>query len=51
MRTVQADSCINYEQIDTLFISVGSQELPLKGSFWGGAFWVRGPKFHVTGPL
>ena len=26
MRTVQADSCLNSEQIDTLFISVGGQE-------------------------
>jgi hypothetical protein len=25
MRTVQADSCLNPEQIDTLFISVGGQ--------------------------
>jgi len=41
MRTVQADSCSNSEQIDTLFISVGGKE----GGFWGGAFWARGPKF------
>jgi hypothetical protein len=26
MRTVQADSCLNSEQNDTLFISVGGQE-------------------------
>jgi len=26
MRTVQADSCLNSEQIDTLFISVGGEE-------------------------
>ena len=26
MKTVQADSCLNSEQIDTLFISVGGQE-------------------------
>jgi len=32
MRAVQADSCLNSEQIDTLFISVGGQE----GFFWGG---------------
>jgi len=34
MRTVQADSCLNSEQIDTLFISVGG--------LGGGCF---GPKF------
>jgi len=33
MRTVQADSCLNSEQIDTLFISVGGQEGGLGG--WG----------------
>ena len=33
MRTVQADSCLNSEQIDTLFINVGGQE----GGFGG---WV-----------
>jgi len=26
MRSVQADSCLNSEQIDTLFISMGGQE-------------------------
>jgi len=31
MRTVQADSCRNSEQIDTLFISVGGQK-----GFWEG---------------
>jgi hypothetical protein len=31
MRTVQADSCLNSEQIDTRFISVGGQE-----GGWGG---------------
>ena len=35
MRTVQADSCLNSEQIDTLFISVGGQ------GNWGGA-----PEFY-----
>jgi len=40
MRTVQADSCLNSEQIDTLFISVGGQE----GFFGGGVFWASGPK-------
>ena len=38
MITVQADSCLNSEQIDTLFISVG-------GLGGGGAFWAIGPKF------
>jgi len=33
IRTVQADSCLNSEQIDTLFNSVGGQE----GGFGG---WV-----------
>ena len=33
IRTVQADSCLNSEQIDTLFISLGGQE----GGFGG---WV-----------
>jgi hypothetical protein len=40
MRTVQADSCFNSEQIDTLFISVGGQE----GGWGGGSFWAGGPK-------
>jgi hypothetical protein len=31
MRTVQADSCLNSEQIDTLLISVGGQEGGLGG--------------------
>jgi len=39
MRTVQADSCLNSEQIDTLFISVGGQEGGL-----GGAIRAGGPK-------
>ena len=42
MRTVQADSCLNYEQIDILFISVGGQGGGLGG---GGAFWAGGPEF------
>jgi len=40
-RTVQADSCLHSEQIDTLFISVGGQEGGLEG---GGAFWAGGPR-------
>ena len=35
MKTVQADSCLNSEQIDALFISVGGQEGGLGG---GGKF-------------
>ena len=42
VRTVQADSCLNSEQIDTLFISVGGQGGGLGG---GGVFWAGGPKF------
>ena len=34
MKTVQADSCLNSEQIDTLFTSVGGQE----GGLGGGHF-------------
>jgi hypothetical protein len=41
MRTVQADSCLILEQIDTLFISVRGQE----GVLGGGSFWAGGPKF------
>ena len=41
MRTIQADSCLNSEQIDTLFISVGGQE----GGFGGGPFWAGGPEY------
>jgi hypothetical protein len=40
MRTVQADGCLNSEQIDTLFISVGGQE----GGLGGGSFWAGGPE-------
>jgi len=42
MRTVQADSCLNSEQIDTRFISVGGQEGGWGG---GGAFWAGDPNF------
>ena len=42
MRTVQADSCSNSEQIETLFISGGGQEGGWGG---GGAFWAGGPEF------
>jgi len=35
MRTVQADSCLISEQIDTLFISVGGQEGGLGGGVLG----------------
>jgi hypothetical protein len=41
MRTVQADSCLISEQIDTLLICEGGQE----GGFGGGeTFWAGGPK-------
>ena len=41
MRTVQADNCLNSEQIDTPFINVGGQE----GGFGGGvSIWAGGPK-------
>ena len=42
MRTVQADSCLNSEQIDTRFISVGGQEGGWGG---GGAFLAGDPNF------
>ena len=41
MRTVQIDSCLNDEQIGTLFISVGGQEGGLGG---GGSSLGRRPK-------
>jgi len=44
MRTVQADSCLNSEQIDTLFISVGGQEGGLGG---GGDILGRRPKIYT----
>ena len=43
MRNVQADSCLNSEQIDTLFISVGGQEW----GFGGGDHLGRRPKFYT----
>ena len=43
MRTVQADSCSNSEQIDTLFISVGVRKGV--GGGGGGSFWAGGPEF------
>ena len=42
MKTVQADSCLNFEQIDTLFINVGGQE----GG--GGHFGPETQNLHVT---
>jgi len=42
MRTVQADSCVASEQIDTLFISVGGQE-----GGGGGHFWPEAQNLHV----
>ena len=47
MRTVQADSCLNSEQIDTLFFNVRGQE----GGVWGGGGGQFGPeaqKMHMT---
>ena len=38
MRTVQTDSCLESEQIDTLFISVGRQE----GGLGGGGVVILG---------
>jgi len=46
MRTVQADSCLISEQIDTLLISVGSQEGFFLGG--GGHFGPEAPKMHMT---
>jgi len=40
IRTVQADSCLNFEQIDTLLISVGGQE----GGLGGGVILGQRPK-------
>jgi len=42
MRVVQADSCLDFEQIDTLFLSVGGQE----GSLGGESFWAGGQFFN-----
>jgi hypothetical protein len=44
MRTVQADSCLNSEQIDTLFISVGGQ----KGWEGGGYFGPEAQNLHMA---
>ena len=44
MRTVQADSCMNSEQIDTLFASVGGQEGGFGG---GGGILGRRPKIYT----
>ena len=41
MRTVQADSCSNSEQIDTLLLVWGFSN----GVLGGGSFWAGGPKF------
>ena len=46
IRTVQADSCLNSEQIDTLFISVGGQEGGFGGG--GGYFWPEVQNLHMT---
>ena len=43
MRTVQAESCLNSEQIDTLFISVGGQE----GGLGEGGILNRNPKIYA----
>ena len=52
-RIVQTDSCLNSEQIDTLFISVGSQEEGFggEGSFWAGVpKLTRDCQFFFTPP-
>jgi len=46
IRTVQAHSCLNSEQIDTLFISVGGQEGVFRGG--GGYFRSEAQNLHVT---
>ena len=45
MRTVQAEGCLNFKQIDTLFISVKGQEGGLGG---GGHFGPETQNLHVT---
>jgi len=45
MKTVQADSCLESKQIDTLSISVGGQEGGLGG---GGHFGPEAQNLHVT---
>jgi len=47
VRTVQADSCFNSEQIDTLFISVEVR----KGVLGDGSFWDGGCGFFFLRPL
>ena len=44
MKNVQADSCLNFEQIDTLLIRVGGQE---GGLGWGGVILGRRPKIDT----
>jgi len=44
IRTVQADSCLKSEQIDTLFISAGGREGGLGG---GGGVLGRKPKIYT----
>ena len=44
-RTVQADSCLNSEQIDTLLISVRGQEMGFGGK---GVFGPEAQNLHVT---
>jgi hypothetical protein len=44
IRTVQADSCLNSEQITTFFISVGVQEGGVAG---GGVILGRRPKIYT----
>jgi len=45
MRTVQADSCLNSEQNDTLFSSMGGQE---EGLGRGGHLGSEAQNLHVT---
>jgi hypothetical protein len=49
VRTVQADSCLDSEQIDTFFISGWGQEKGLGGG--GGHFWPEAQNLHVTHDL
>ena len=43
MITVQADSCLNSDQVDTLFISVGGQE----GGWGGGVILGWRPRIYT----
>ena len=43
MRTMQADSCLNSDQIDTLFINVEGQE----GGWGGGGIFGRRPRIFT----